>query len=183
MLGDDSTMQALFDLYFQAFGKEESDEGKRDLMTHICSADEVDLVLADSEVIGFISYDVLLTPQRRQPFFYLGGELINPLKQRRGLGTSALKTAMELADIWYFGFHTQNSAMLRAGEKLGNYSGQLSRHMAYSMGSRNPVFQNGMTVDRNRYPPTGLYGENARVARIQGLGPSDAGVFCFMRNK
>ncbi|MBD3329450.1 GNAT family N-acetyltransferase [Candidatus Dojkabacteria bacterium] len=178
-------MNQLDDLYCRAFGREVTEAGRIDLRTHMREAHRIGLIMeskSSSRVAGFASYN-LLTTRAGDGFFHLGGLLVFPDFQGRGLGSSFLQNLVDREGTPYFGFHTQNTAMLRTGGHLGQYSEQLTIQMAYSLGSIRPEKRGGLIVDCDRYPPGGLYGQNTTVRRINGLGPRDAGIFCFLRNK
>jgi len=153
----------LFPLYVAGFMQEaQLGEATRtasffdDLKEHLSSAQRISLITREGALAGFIVSQLIDTSCG--PLYHLGGIIIDPKEQGRGIGFRAVRAELQASRATLLGFHTESAAMYAIGEKLAVFSPELVREFQSHIGTQNP--HEG--IDRGRYGRGSLYGDLER---------------------
>lgn len=171
------------------FLKDLTDEVIVDTENHTRGVDRLRVVInsADPGAITPVAFaasnirDISVYKQNDERVLHLGGIIVNPSYQGKGIGRRLIENEMNQVGASLLAFHTQNRHMLELGEKVSIYSYALSSALAEEFKTRDPqtrIIGNQMRiVQKNRYGQTSLYGHLRRDIAISGLGRGGNAIF------
>lgn len=142
----------------------------RDVKHHVEGVGRLRVIANDVngvlQPVAFIASDVKargLGHFGRQTLYHLGGIIVDPEHQGKGLGKKLVRDELAQTRADLLGFHTQNAHMLRLGRKVSNYDFLLSYLLATEMGTKDPqvatVAAVPSVVEAGRYGEHSLYGD------------------------
>jgi len=155
-----------------------ADEFLADLRDHLTSSQRL-LIFRDGPLRAVLCGLVVERPARKsyeyciglveypaEKIYHLGGLLLDPELQRKGIGAYLLSMELENTEATVLSFHTQNRNMVKLAEKVATLCHALSCEMAGQLKPLHRDLDSLSCIDRGRYGGKPLYGDLAKLRSI-----------------